>query len=66
MSIIEGLRVEIKKLSDQIKEIQDACSHPSACVSSVHKGDTGNWDNKDTYWVEHHCALCDKKWSEDK
>lgn len=64
MSIIKDLQAEIEKLQDRIEEIQSECNHPHACVDKEYGGNTGNYDpTADCYWIDHHCKLCDKKWT---
>ena len=67
MSIVKKLQNEIKYLQNQIREIQNECSHPESCLVKEYKGNTGNYDpTADCYWINFHCKLCDKKWSEDQ
>lgn len=64
---ISALKKQVELIYDQIKEIQDECSHPTAAMVIVNKSNTGNYDpSEDCYWTEFHCTLCDKKWSEDQ
>lgn len=65
MSIVSDLKAQIRKLHDQIEEIQEQCSHPKSCVTRVGKSNTGNYDpSEDSYWYECNCALCQKRWTE--
>lgn len=67
MSRVDDIKAEIKKLSAELKEIQDECSHPESCTTKVAKSNTGNYDPScDRYWYDFHCSLCDKRWSEDQ
>jgi hypothetical protein len=67
MSIISKLNQEIEERRTKIAEIQAACSHPEAAVLSVPGACTGNYDPTcDSYWIDHECTLCQKKWREDK
>lgn len=66
MNIIQDLKTQIKVLEDKIKSIQAECSHPKAAVIEKPGASTGNYDpTADCYWVDHHCTLCDKKWTVD-
>ena len=66
MNRIEELEAQIKSICEEIKTIQDACSHPDACLAKEHEGDTGNYDpSEDGYWTNFTCGLCRKKWTED-
>lgn len=66
MTIIEELNEQIKLAYAKIKEIQNECSHPLVARITVNKGNTGNWDRDDSYWTEHHCSLCDRRWHTDQ
>lgn len=43
--------------------LQEACPHPLLLRETANKGNTGNWDRNDTYWTEHKCHMCDKRWT---
>lgn len=62
MNIIEKIDKEIDALLDRKEKIQSACSHPDK--SSVKNGDSGNvMTGRDpSYWVDHECNLCGKRW----
>lgn len=63
MSRVTDIQEEIKKLNNELKEIQEACSHPKPAVISKHDANTGNWSSADdSYWIDHHCTMCDKHW----
>ena len=65
MSVIANLKAQISALQEQIEEIQEQCSHPSACVTKKRGSDTGNFcPSDDSYWTDFHCTLCDKRWTE--
>lgn len=68
MSIISKLNEEIKILYKKISEIQEECSHPKSAVESKNGAYTGGYDGpaSDSYWVDHTCQLCEKKWREDQ
>ena len=67
MSIVDEIESEIVALYEKLREIQDHCSHPDACVKRTNKGDTGNYDpHDDAYWTECKCSLCGKFWIEDQ
>jgi hypothetical protein len=67
MTIIDDLRRQIKESEEKIKEIQADCSHPLSARLTLNSGATGNYDDPEgTYWTEHHCTLCDKKWHTDQ
>lgn len=52
-------RIEVRQAQKNF--IQNICTHPN--VVSVDKGNTGNWDRQDTYWQEHNCPDCEKRWT---
>jgi hypothetical protein len=62
-NIIQEIRNKIDDLYLQLKLIQEQCSHPEAARLKENKGSTGGWDRDESYWTEHHCFLCDKKWT---
>lgn len=67
MSIIKDLQDQIEVLQNRIKKIQDECNHPHACVDKKYDGSSGNYDpTADCYWINHHCQLCDKRWTTDQ
>jgi hypothetical protein len=61
---IDQLRLQIQSLSSQIESIQNECSHPKAAVTEKNGANTGGYD-RDVYWVDKHCRLCDKQWRVD-
>jgi hypothetical protein len=67
MSIVEDIKKQIKDLYAKLESIQNECSHPKAALTSVNDGNTGNYDpSADSWWTDHHCTLCDKKWRTDQ
>lgn len=66
-NVIEEYRAQINILQQKIDAIQNACSHPAECVTVKHGADTGNWNRADdSYWIDYHCSLCDKRWTEEQ
>ena len=66
MSRVDEIRIEIQKLNDELKSIQEECSHPKACLTKEYGSDTGIWCRyDDSYWTNFHCNLCDKRWTEE-
>lgn len=63
MAIIEDLKSQIKALEAQIKEVQDQCSHPKGVLKAKNASNTGNPYERDSYWIDYHCQLCDKRWT---
>jgi hypothetical protein len=62
---VELLMREIVDAQAEIKNIQDACSHPN--VQKTPRADTGNYDpSVDLYWIECRCPDCDKHWDIDQ
>ncbi len=60
--MIREIRESIKKLEDQIAEIQSECSHPLGAREAVNDGRSGEvWETGD-YWTNHFCNLCEKSW----
>lgn len=65
VGIVGQLKQQIKDLETKIKSIQDQCSHPKEALESKNGGNTGNYDpSNDCYWIDHHCHLCEKKWTD--
>jgi hypothetical protein len=49
-----------------IKRVQDNCEHSRETLVGKHDADTGNWDRgDDSYWIDFHCQICDKRWRVD-
>ena len=66
-TIIEELKEEAAAIHDRITLIQSQCSHPLVVRKTENKSDTGNWDRgQDSYWTEHECGLCQKRWRTDQ
>lgn len=55
---------QIKRIQNTILKIQDDCLHELS-VYSMH-GNTGNWDRDDSFWYEHYCYDCRKRWTTDQ
>lgn len=51
-----------KKLSDELKELQEKCTHQGN-LTYKYNGSSGNWDRNDSYWIEWHCKDCGKRWN---
>lgn len=65
MNIVDEIKGRIEELEKQLLVIQEQCTHPKASLSAIAKGSTGNYDSfSDSYWIDFHCKLCDKKWNE--
>ncbi len=44
--------------------LQALCIHPLHAVQVHHDSNTGNYDpSADSYWTDHKCCLCDKRWT---
>ena len=68
-NIYEYVRILNEEISERtkiIKDIQDnLCKHVGHEI--VPKGDTGNWCRQDdSYWYEHACDICGKRWHTDQ
>lgn len=65
--MIHKLKEQIKRIQAEIEAIQEECSHPLACRITKNKSNTGNYDpESDSYWTEHTCQLCEKRWITDQ
>lgn len=63
--MVEDLKKQIAKLYEEIEAIQNECSHPKMAVTKTYRGSSGNYDRTcDGYWIDFHCKLCDKRWTE--
>jgi len=59
---VASLKLKLEALYDQIDKVQEECVHTT--VNAVYKGDSGNWDpGDDSYWIEHTCQDCGKRWT---
>ena len=67
MSRVDEICNEINSLNKELIVIQNQCSHPKKDVKSKKGSSTGNYDpSSDSYWIDYHCTLCNKKWSKDQ
>lgn len=67
MNRLQQIDAEIKKLQEERLAIQEQCCHPSLVLEKIYKSNAGNYDPScDCYWIDYHCGLCDKRWSEDQ
>ena len=58
---VENIYKEIDNLKKRLERIQDKCPHKN-CIKT-YKGDTGNFDPNDDYYITcFHCQDCDKRW----
>lgn len=58
------LQKQIAAAQAKIEAIQETCPH----VNALHKNraNTGNYYDESTYWTEHHCYDCDRRWTTDQ
>ena len=55
--VVEDIHIRIGKLQDQLRKIQDTCSHPNIKVKFG--GSTGNWcPDDDCHWMDVECVDC--------
>jgi len=67
IGLVFKLRDEIRILQNKITSIQEQCSHPKEAVTEKAGASTGHWcPGDDSYWVDKHCHLCDKRWRVDQ
>lgn len=67
MSIVKLMQEQITLLQDKITEVQSECGHPEKYLDKTYDGSTGGYDpSSDCYWINFHCKLCDKRWTEDQ
>jgi len=58
------LKAKIDNAYADIKCLQQECSHPD--VGRSYNSSTGNYLNKDEYWIDFNCPDCGKWWREDQ
>lgn len=63
MTSVTKLKAEMEEMNNKIKRIQEECSHPSDCVTKNHGGSTGNPYERNEYWTDFTCSLCEKRWT---
>ncbi len=64
---ISEYRRIIEETKEKIVKSQTECSHPLVMRETENRGSTGNWDrNDDSYWTNHECTLCGKRWTTDQ
>lgn len=62
---VRQLKNIIKDSHDELSDHQEFCTHSD--VTKQSGGSTGNYDpSADCYWVDYHCNICDKRWTEYK
>lgn len=61
---VDALIVSRDAINRGIASIQDVCPH-AISVYSAH-GSTGNWDRDDSFWYNHYCYDCRKRWTTDQ
>lgn len=61
---VEALSTQVADINEEIGFIQDECPHETS-VYSAH-GSTGNWDRDDSFWYDHYCYDCRKRWTTDQ
>jgi hypothetical protein len=67
MSIIDDIKTQIKELQQKMLDIQQECNHPLSARETKNRGVSGNYDDPEgSYWTEHQCNLCEKRWSTDQ
>lgn len=60
----KDLSDEFTRVTEDIKELQNACTHPMA--TKTHHASTGNYDRSDDrYWTQFVCPDCRKVWTEE-
>jgi len=65
--IVFKLKDEIRELQSRIESIQTSCSHPKEAVTEKPGASTGHYSpGDDSYWIDYHCHLCDKRWRVDQ
>lgn len=52
---------QVGRIQDTIKKIQEECPHETSVYSP--QGSSGNWDRDDSYWYNHYCYDCRKRWT---
>lgn len=67
MTSIKKLKDSISILQSKIEAKQNKCKHPKKTLTEKTGSDVGNWDRSaDSWWIDYHCGVCDKKWTEEK
>lgn len=59
------LNRQIENARLKLDELQAACPHVNA--THTNRANTGNYDpHSDSYWTEHHCYDCGRRWTTDQ
>lgn len=53
---VESRKLKIQNLQSEIVTLQSQCPHENAEI--IAKGDSGNWDYSESYWVDVNCKDC--------
>lgn len=62
---VEAYRRTIELARAGIEDCQSRCSHPVEARESKNSRCNSEWDATAQYSTDHHCTICDKRWSED-
>jgi len=62
-SEMERVEEMLRRFHEQKVELQNECHHPLIARETKNEGNTGNWDGHDSYWTNHVCTLCGRRWS---
>jgi len=60
---------KLAKLHAELVELKQQCHDTGhgGVLTGKYGANTGNWSSTDdSYWVDFHCPLCDKRWTEDQ
>lgn len=58
---VQRLLSIVRNAEETIRQLQEKCQHATS-VYSMH-GSTGHWDRDDSYWYQHYCYDCTKRWT---
>jgi len=54
---------DYEKAGDAYEEALKKCTHPLTFRTYYNRGSSGSYYERGTYWTEHTCEICQKRWN---
>lgn len=61
---VDKIKNKIKSAQAELDDLQEICPHHHLTYEP--RGDSGNWDGRETYWYDWRCYDCGKRWQSDQ
>jgi hypothetical protein len=60
---IDEVRAKKNAADDYLAKLQSLCPHPLIMRDHKNSSSIGGYDRgSDSYWTDHKCTMCDKRW----